>query len=134
MTGRKSKALGYSYEVAVSQFLKPEYPRVKRNGNQYGPKDRGDLCGVPGWTIQCKNTAQDRWAEWFKDTIVQAVNNKTRWWVVVRKARGKNVKESLFVMSLEKGLELITHLRDVEKENKALKARIKELESVHSEG
>lgn len=134
MGGRQSKQLGYTYEVAVRDHLKPEYPRVKRNGSQYGANDRGDLGGVPGWTIQCKNVLQDRWSEWFKATTTQAVNNKTRWWVIVRKTRGKSVGESLFTMSLEKGRELMTHLRDLENENKKLKAKIKELENAHSEG
>jgi len=129
MTPRQSKALGYTYEVAVREFLKPSFPRVKRNGTQYGANDRGDLAGVPGWTIQCKNTKDYAWPKWFEATTLQAKNNKTRWWVIVKKTRGKHARESLFAMTLEKGLELITHLRDLEAENKRLKARIRELES-----
>ncbi|MFC7719679.1 hypothetical protein [Nonomuraea recticatena] len=105
---------------------------MKRNGSMYGANDRGDLGGVPGWTLQCKNTQQDRWLEWFTKTEQQAANNKTRWWAVIRKMRGKAVELSLFVMTLEQGRELMAHLRELEKQIKKLKAQVKELEHDHS--
>lgn len=127
---RRNKALGSSYEVDVRDYLAETSPNAKRNGNIYGPKDRGDIGGVPGWTIQCKNTKSVKWYEWFGKVVDQAINNSTRWWVVVWKSRGKNVKESLFVMPLWLGRDLIAHLDELESENTALKARIKELENV----
>lgn len=124
---RRSKALGYSYEVAVRDYLIDEFDDVKRNGNQYGPLDRGDLSGVPGWTLQLKNVQDDSWGVWFKKTTAQAENNTTRWWAVVRKMRGKAVSESLFTMALSKGKELMAYLRDLENENKQLRSQLEEL-------
>jgi hypothetical protein len=125
----QNKRKGYEFEIDCCEFVQPEYPLVERNGTRYGPKDRGDLANVGDWTLQCKNVKTDKWALWFKATLGQSVNNKTRWWAVIRKARNQNVRESLFCMPLWKGLELMTHLRDLEAENEKLKERIKELEN-----
>ncbi|MEU1881935.1 hypothetical protein ABZ470_31940 [Streptosporangium sp. NPDC020072] len=116
--GNRSKALGYTYEVAVKDFFADLFAAVKRNGNQYGPNDRGDIDGVPGWTLQLKNTAEDKWGTWFEATATQAVNNETRWWAVIRKMRGKNVKDSLFVMPLWKAKEMIAHMNQLENQLK----------------
>lgn len=134
MGGRENKRLGYDHEAAVRGHLRPTFPKVKRNGSQYGAFDRGDLGGVPGWTLQCKNVQQDRWPEWFEATTKQAVNNGgTRWWAVIRKARGKAVGESLFVMTLNKGTELMAHLRDIEEENARLKKEINGLRKIQAD-
>lgn len=127
MTVAQNKRKGYEYESDCCDFVRPEYPQVERNGTRYGPKDRGDLANVTDWTIQCKNTKVDQWTKWFAATVSQSVNNKTRWWAVVRKARNQNVRESLFCMPFWKGLELMAYLRDLEAENKSLKEQIKEL-------
>lgn len=129
MSVAQNKRKGYEFEIDCCGFVQPEYPLVERNGTRYGPKDRGDLANVGDWTLQCKNVKTDKWALWFKATLTQSVNNKTRWWAVIRKARNQNVRESLFCMPFWKGLELMTHLRDVEAENEKLKERIKELEN-----
>lgn len=128
MKPAQAKRLGYSWEIESRDYLKDEFPQVSRNGNMYGPKDRGDLGGVPDWTLQCKNTKTDQWAKWFEATLSQSFNAQTRWWAVIRKARGKNVSQALFCMPFHKGRELMVHMRDLEAENQALKARIKELE------
>jgi hypothetical protein len=125
-----NKRKGYNYEIDCRDFLIDDYPEVGRNGTQYGPNDRGDLSNVSGWTLQCKNVKTDKWTEWFKAVTKQAENNKTRWWAILRKARGKSVGESLFVMPFHLGRDLMVHLRDLETENAALKQRIKELENV----
>lgn len=127
MSTRQSKTLGYTYEIAVRDFLVDEYVDATRNGNQYGPKDRGDIGGVDDWTLQCKNVQDDSWGVWFKKTSTQAENNSTRWWAVIRKMRGKAVSESLFTMSLSKGKELMVHLRGLEAENARLRLHVKEL-------
>lgn len=129
MNPAKNKRMGYEFEVDSVGFLIDEYPEAERNGNRYGNKDRGDIGGIPGWTLQCKNVKTDQWAKWFVATAKQAVHNSSRWWAVVRKARGHNVREALFVMPFWQGKELMIHLRDLETENEALKARIKELEA-----
>jgi hypothetical protein len=123
-----NKRKGYSFEVETCDFLRDDYPDVERNGNRYGPNDRGDIANVGDWTLQCKNTKTDKWFEWFTATASQSQLNRTRWWAVVRKARNRNIRESLFVMPFHKGKELMAHLRDLESENESLKARIKELE------
>lgn len=121
MNPAQAKRLGYTFEVDCCEYLIDEYPEVERNGTRYGPKDRGDMGGVPDWTLQCKNTKVDQWAKWFTATLTQSGHNNTRWWAVIRKARGKNIKEALFCMPFSKGKELMTHLRDLEAENTRLK-------------
>lgn len=125
MKPAQAKRMGYEWEIDCRDFLVDEYPDVKRNGNLYGPNDRGDLGNVPGWTLQCKNTKVDKWAEWFKATLSQSFNNGTRWWAIVRKARNKNVSQALFCMPFEKGKELMAYLRDLEYENALLKAKLR---------
>jgi len=136
MNPAQAKRLGYSFEVDCVTYLQDEYPEAHRNGNMYGPKDRGDIGKVTDWTLQCKNTKVDQWSKWFPAVVSQSEYNQTRWWAVVRKVRGKNVREALFVMPFWKGKELMAYLRDLEDickalkaENRQLKARIKELEA-----
>lgn len=129
MKPAQAKRLGYEWEIDCRDFLSDEYPDVRRNGNQYGPKDRGDLGYVDDWTLQCKNTKVDQWATWFEATASQSDNAKTRWWAIVRKARRKNVREAIFAMPFWKGKELMVYLRDLENENQKLRERIKELEN-----
>jgi len=127
MNGRTVQRKGDTWEVDCRDFLTDEYPYVKRNGNLYGKNDRGDLAEVPDWTLQCKNVQRDEWASWFEETQRQSVNNSTRWWAVIRKARRRGTGEAIFAMSFTKGKELMTYLRDLEEENRQLKERIKEL-------
>jgi hypothetical protein len=129
MTPRANKAKGYKYEVDVCTYLRPFYPDARRYGNQFGRYDRGDVGGVPDWTLQLKDAEQDRWTEWFEAAEKQSVSHSTRWWVVLRKIRRRNIDLSVFAMPLWKGLELMTHLRDLEAENESLKTRIRELEA-----
>lgn len=125
MTVAQNKRKGYEFEVDCCDFVRADYPDVERNGTRYGPKDRGDMANVGDWTLQCKNVKVDQWSKWFTATAVQSTNNQTRWWAVIRKARNQNVSESLFCMPFWKGLELMTHLRDLEYENTQLKALLR---------
>lgn len=124
MSVAQNKRKGYQFEFDCVEFIEPEYPDAKRNGNIYGPKDRGDIGGVTDWTLQCKDVKTVAWKKWFAATVGQSINNKTRWWAVIRKERGKAIREALFCMPLWKGLELMTYLRDLEAENQRLKAAI----------
>lgn len=126
MTPKANKQKGYRWEKDCQDFLADEYPDVQRNSTLYGPNDRGDLANVPDWTLQCKDTGKDEWFTWFKETEIQAGNNKTEWWAVLRKVRGKGAAHGVFAMPIWLGKQLMVYLRDLEAENRQLKARIEE--------
>ncbi|SDH17772.1 hypothetical protein SAMN05421505_11274 [Sinosporangium album] len=121
MSGTRSKRLGTTFESAVVKFLKNAFRHVRRNGNRFGAKDRGDLAGVPNWTLQLKNTRDTRWGPWFEATAEQAANAGTRWWAVIRKTRGKSTEQALFVMPLWKARELLSYIRELENTIKKFK-------------
>ena len=68
-----SRAKGANFERKVCNMIIDELglEDVKRDIEQYRQKDRGDILGVPGWTIECKSYSADRGA---------GGNYKPEWW------------------------------------------------------
>ncbi len=73
----------------------------------HGSADKGDLFGLTGWTIQCKDTAKLDFAGAVDDACKQAGNAKTANYVAVVKRRGKGPAHAYAVMPLFKLVELL---------------------------
>jgi hypothetical protein len=112
MTGRSSKAKGYSGENAVVKWLREvggfPYAERRRAG---ASKDTGDIVGViPGLCIEVKNHARMALSDWVDQLIEEMGNHSIPAWsgAVIHKRRGKtDVGEWYATMPAHVWLDLI---------------------------
>jgi len=67
----------------------------------HGKDDKGDLFGLPGWTLQCRDTAKIDLAGAVDDARQQAVNGRTPFFAAIVKRRRRGVDEAYVVMPLD---------------------------------
>lgn len=103
-----NKAKGSSFERAVADYLIangfPEADRRYGAGSQF---DKGDIVGVPKFVLECKNQAKINLAGFIEEALVEAKNANKPYGAAVIKRRGKNVKDSYVVMTLEQWVDWI---------------------------
>ena len=95
------KAKGSQFERDVAQYL-------RENGHRYAERsygagrqdDRGDITGLPGLVLECKNHKTMDLAGWIGEAKVERDNAKADYGVVVVKRRGKSASEAYAVMTL----------------------------------
>jgi len=85
------------FERLTADYLNGRLPwevdrRVKR-----GAKDRGDIGGIPGWAIECKNRKRMALAEWVDEARLEAENAGADFCAVVHKRRGKGKAADQYV-------------------------------------
>lgn len=69
--------------------------------------DKGDVEGVKGLVIQCKDWKTMSWTAWFEDLAVQVANAEADHGVLVVKRRGiAGAERGLAVMEFDKWLDL----------------------------
>jgi hypothetical protein len=73
----------------------------------HGSVDKGDLYGLTGWTIQCRDTARIDLAGAVDDACKQADNAKTPFFTAIVKRRGKGPAHAYAVLPLYKLVELL---------------------------
>jgi hypothetical protein len=108
MTGAHSRNKGARFEVAVANWLKTNgVTHAERRGVH--TDDRGDIDGLPGVIIECKNVEQMSLGSW-----LDQANNARRHIgadlvVVVHKRRGKpDVEQAFFTMPADSWITLMT--------------------------
>lgn len=95
-----SKRKGSRFERDVADYLAANgFPHADRKVG-HGTADRGDIAGVPTWTLECKATKRMELAEWMKEAEVEAVNGGTEHYAVIAKRRGRPVGDAYVVMPL----------------------------------
>ncbi len=99
-----AKAKGTAFETAVVNFLKTRWPGVERRALA-GNKDKGDIQGIPGWALECKNTAAITLATFVDEALVEARNAGVQFGAAIIKRRGKGVSQAYVVMTLEQWVE-----------------------------
>lgn len=95
-----SKVRGTRWESAVRDFLNSAGLQTFRPA-LHGNVDKGDLFGVAGWTVQCRDTARIDLAGAVDDARQQALNAGTSAFVAIVKRRRRGVGEAYAVMPLE---------------------------------
>lgn len=103
----KAKIRGTRWESAVRDFLTSVGLPVFRPA-LHGNLDKGDLFGLEGWTIQCRDTAKLDFAGALDDAAEQAANAKTPNFVAIVKRRRKSVAQAYAVLPLYKLVELLS--------------------------
>ena len=110
----KNKVAGRKWEVDSRDALRAELPEfakhIERNGSIYGTRDRGDIRGVPNFTIECKNEKTLRLGEYQDELAVEMANNSTRFGAVLVKRRNKSAAEAYAIMPLAQLTEIIALL------------------------
>lgn len=102
----KARAKGTQFESACRDVLKTWFPYCER-APLWGGSDRGDLLGIPGFVIQCRNTKTIDLAGALDDARKQAANNGGGVPVAIVKRRGVHASRAYVVMELTDWAELI---------------------------
>ena len=95
-----SRARGTAFETEVVRFLAANgFPHAERLP-LCGSRDRGDIAGVAGWTLEAKSCRALDLASWSTEAKAEAVNAGTPWSAVIAKRRGRGVADSYVIVSL----------------------------------
>jgi Holliday junction resolvase len=93
----KSKQKGTALETAVVKYLSANgYPNVERRALN-GVNDKGDITGIPGLVIECKNVAKMNLAGWVDEAEVERVNDGAAIGVVWHKRKGRTDPGAYYV-------------------------------------
>lgn len=102
-----SKQKGTGFETAVVRYLRDEgFPACERRSLS-GNVDRGDIAGIDGWTIECKNQNGLSLSGWSDETERERLANEDPWGLLVVKRRLKAISESYAIMPLESMVQLM---------------------------
>ncbi|XTZ17066.1 hypothetical protein ACQSSU_06715 [Micromonospora echinospora] len=84
-----SKKKGTGWESAVVVFLRENGAPHAERRTLNGAKDRGDIAGIPGLVIECKNEKTITPAAYVDETETERANDGARVGVAWVKRRGK---------------------------------------------
>ena len=108
-----NKAKGSRWESEVRDYLTEHTGhRVERlpAGAKY---DRGDLAGIPGVAIECKNEQRHDLAGWVEEATVEAANvGGGVLPVVISKRRGKGAADGYVIMPVWAWVEFLRRQQD----------------------
>lgn len=98
----KARAKGTSFETLVTRYLQENgFPYAERKALT-GQFDEGDITGTPGVVWECKNHKTLKLSEWLRETVVETVNAKADYGVLVAKRVGVgDPAEQYCVMTLK---------------------------------
>jgi Holliday junction resolvase len=96
-----NKVKGTRWESEVVDYLVEQgFTAVERRSLK-GNADQGDLVGVPGWTLECKNEARINLAGYMAEGEAEAKNAGTDLFAAIVKRRRKGTAAAYAVMPLE---------------------------------
>jgi hypothetical protein len=107
-----NKRKGTRWESAVRDYLNSSGQAAHRIA-QAGD-DVSDVHLNGSWALQCKDVAQQRYAEWVPAAEKQAANAGLQNSAVVHKRRNLSAGEALVVMTLDQFTDLTNQLRVAE--------------------
>ena len=107
------KAKGSQWERDVVKYLKETGHRwVERAYGAGRQDDRGDITGLPGWVLECKNHKAMDLAGWIAEANVERANANAEYTVVVVKRKGKPAANGYVVMELEQFSRILRELNE----------------------
>ncbi len=107
-----NKAKGTRWESAVRDYLNSSGQSAHRIAQAGDDVSDVHLNGM--WAIQCKDVAQQRYAEWVPEAERQADRAGLKYSAVVHKRRNLSAGEALVVMTLDQFTDLTNQLRVAE--------------------
>lgn len=95
-----SRDKGTKWETAVVGYLREHgFPFVERRAMR-GRNDGGDIAGLVGWVLECKNEARASFGAYLTETERSASNVRAPWFAAIVKRRGKPVGDAYVVLPL----------------------------------
>lgn len=115
----RSKARGTAFETDLIRYLQSHgFPEAERRALA-GVLDKGDVAGVPGVVIECKNHREMDLAGWMDEAQREAINAGVYRYVVVHKRRQKGIKDCYASMPVWLLVDLLRRVSAVPEENVA---------------
>ncbi|MFI6763315.1 hypothetical protein ACIBF5_29695 [Micromonospora sp. NPDC050417] len=93
-----SKRKGTGWETAVVDYLRANGVPYAERRTLNGAKDRGDVAGIPGVVIECKNERAITLAEYADETETERRNDQAAVGVAWIKRRGKGSPGDAYVL------------------------------------
>ena len=98
-----------------SQFERDVVAYLQANGHRYAeraygagrPDDRGDIDGIPGFAIECKNHRALDLAGWCTEASAEAANARRPRWAVIFKRKQRATADAYVLVSLATFAELL---------------------------
>ena len=97
---------GREWENDVAAYLNDAGWTVERRSRR-GVHDAGDIVGLPGWMLECRNRARIALWDWMDELPSKIANAGARWGAVVLKRRRRSTGEAAVIMPLSAFVELI---------------------------
>ena len=95
------KAKGSQFERDVAKFLAENgFPYAERRYGAGNTQDKGDINGLPGLVIECKNHKSLNLPQWLREAETERGHAKADYGIVVAKRRGKGASDAYVVMDL----------------------------------
>lgn len=101
------KAKGSQWERDVAKYFQLRGFDVERRYGAGAQQDKGDLRGIPGFTIECKNLKTISLASIVDETMREMNNAGTAFGVAIIKRRRSSAAEGYAVMTLENFVDLL---------------------------
>lgn len=96
------KAKGSQWERDVVKFLQENgFIYAERRGLAGQQQDKGDIVGLPGLVIECKNQKSFDLAGWIAEAEVEKGHARADYGVVFAKRRGKRAGQGYAIMTIE---------------------------------
>lgn len=110
--GAKAGPKGWRFEHLIQEGLEEAgYDVVRPRAGQ--PQDEGDIIGVSGWTIQCKDHKTLSLGSWIDQTKQQKIHGKTPWYaLIIKRKRTTDFKKQFVLMEVEQWLAIVAALSD----------------------
>jgi hypothetical protein len=96
VTNRK----GPRFERLVADYLQAEGFLAADRRIKHGAKDKGDITGIPDWTLELKDTEPMNFSALLNQAIIEAANAGTTFFAGIQKRRNKNVRDAYVVLPL----------------------------------
>lgn len=95
------KAKGSQWERdCVAALQRAGFKYAERRYGAGANIDKGDITGLPGLVIECKNHKALAIAEWIAEAELERANAKSDYGVVFVKRRGKSAEEGYAIMTI----------------------------------
>jgi hypothetical protein len=108
----KPKIKGTRFEVAVRDYL-ATHNLITYRPAQSGCKDVGDLVGVEGWAIECKNTIANDLGSALDEAIKEAENAGLECSVLIKHRQRAPVGRAYAIMTLDQWISIVNKLKGV---------------------
>lgn len=102
-----SKQKGTKFETECVRYMQERGMETVGRQILTGNRDIGDIAGIPGWVIECKNTNSANWAAWMDETEVERRNAGADFGLLVVRRRMKSIELAYAVLPLHKAVTLI---------------------------